>query len=161
MPEDIAVCPCYQFWSLCSDIRIEDKNMLACSLSKELFSTALAAGFDPYLGFYHQPRYGRPALALDLMEEFRPVIADSVALMLFNNDELNERDFIKTGIGISLTPTGKKKVVAGYERRVQTEIIHPIFGYKVSNRRVMEIQSRLLSRVLSGEIKEYPAFKIR
>jgi len=95
------------------------------------------------------------------MEEFRPVIADSVALMLFNNDELNERDFIKTGIGISLTPTGKKKVVAGYERRVQTEIIHPIFGYKVSNRRVMEIQSRLLSRVLSGEIKEYPAFKIR
>ena len=130
-------------------------------LVKELFSTALAAGFDPYLGFYHQPRYGRPALALDLMEEFRPVIADSVALMLFNNDELNERDFIKTGIGISLTPAGKKKVVAGYERRVQTEIIHPIFGYKVSNRRVMEIQSRLLSRVLSGEIKEYPAFKIR
>ena len=161
MPEDIAVCPCYQFWSLCSDIRIEDKNMLACSLSKELFSTALAAGFDPYLGFYHQPRYGRPALALDLMEEFRPVIADATAFSLMNNEELTGKDFIRTGIGISLAPEGKKKVVAGYERRVQTEIIHPIFGYKVSNRRVMEIQSRLLSRVLSGEIKEYPAFKIR
>jgi CRISP-associated protein Cas1 len=130
-------------------------------LVKEMFSTVLAAGFDPYLGFYHQPRYGRPALALDMIEEFRPMIADSTALTLFNNDELRESDFIKTGIGISLTVEGKKKVVAGYERRMQTEIIHPIFGYKVSHRRVMEIQSRLLARVLSGEIEEYPAFKIR
>jgi CRISP-associated protein Cas1 len=73
-------------------------------LAKELFSTVLAAGFDPYLGFYHQPRYGRPALALDMMEEFRPIIADSTALTLFNKEELNGKDFIKTGIGISLTP---------------------------------------------------------
>ena len=130
-------------------------------LAKELFSTVLAAGFDPYLGFYHQPRYGRPALALDMMEEFRPIIADSTALTLFNKDELTECDFIKTGIGISLTPEARKKVVAGYERRMQTEVIHPIFGYKVSNRRVLEVQSRLLARVLSGEIKEYPAFVTR
>jgi len=130
-------------------------------LAKELFSTVLAAGFDPYLGFYHQPRYGRPALALDMMEEFRPIIADSTALTLFNKDELTESDFIKTGIGISLTPEARKKVVAGYERRMQTEVIHPIFGYKVSNRRVLEVQSRLLARVLSGEIKEYPAFVTR
>ena len=130
-------------------------------LAKELFSTVLAAGFDPYLGFYHQPRYGRPALALDMMEEFRPIIADSTALTLFNKEELNENDFIKTGIGISLTPEAKRKVVAGYERRMQTEVIHPIFGYKVSNRRILEVQSRLLARVLSGEIKEYPAFTAR
>ncbi len=130
-------------------------------LTKELFSTVLAAGFDPYLGFYHQPRYGRPALALDMMEEFRPIIADSTALTLFNKEELNENDFIKTGIGISLAPEARKKVVAGYERRMQTEVIHPIFGYKVSNRRVLEVQSRLLARVLSGEIKEYPAFTTR
>jgi CRISPR-associated protein Cas1 len=130
-------------------------------LAKELFSTVLAAGFDPYLGFYHQPRYGRPALALDMMEEFRPIIADSTALTLFNKDELTESDFIKTGIGISLTPEARKKVVAGYERRMQIEVIHPIFGYKVSNRRVLEVQSRLLARVLSGEIKEYPAFVTR
>ena len=130
-------------------------------LAKELFSTVLAAGFDPYLGFYHQPRYGRPALALDMMEEFRPIIADSTALTLFNKEELKENDFIKTGIGISLTPEAKKKVVAGYERRMQTEVIHPIFGYKVSNRRILEVQSRLLARVLSGEIKEYPAFITR
>jgi len=130
-------------------------------LVKELFSTLLAAGFDPYLGFYHQPRYGRPALALDMMEEFRPIIADSVAFKLFNKKELMDEDFIKTGIGISLTAEAKRKVVSGYEQRMQTEIVHPIFGYKVSYRRVLEIQARLLSRVLSGELSEYPAFIIR
>jgi CRISPR-associated protein Cas1 len=130
-------------------------------LVKELFSTALAAGFDPYLGFYHQPRYGRPALALDMMEEFRPIIADSAAYALFNKKELTEDHFIRTGIGISLTPEGKKKVVAAYEQRMQTEIIHPLFGYKISYRRVLEVQARLLSRVLMGEIPEYPAFVVR
>jgi len=130
-------------------------------LAKELFTTVLAVGFDPYLGFYHQPRYGRPALALDMMEEFRPIIADSAALTLFNKEELNANDFIKTGIGISLTPEARKKVVAGYEHRMQTEVVHPIFGYKVSNRRVLEVQSRLLARVLFGEIKEYPVFTTR
>lgn len=130
-------------------------------LAKELFSTVLAAGFDPYLGFYHQPRYGRPALALDMMEEFRPVIADSSALTLFNKDELAGNDFIRTGIGISLTPDARRKVIAGYERRMQTEVVHPIFGYRLSYRRILEVQARLLARVLSGEIKEYPAFVTR
>jgi CRISPR-associated protein Cas1 len=130
-------------------------------LAKELFSTVLAAGFDPYLGFYHQPRYGRPALALDMMEEFRPIIADSVAFSLFNKKELTDDDFIRTGIGISLVAEAKRKVVSGYEQRMQMEIVHPIFNYKVSYRRVLEIQARLLSRVLSGELSEYPAFVIR
>ena len=130
-------------------------------LVKECFVTLLAVGFEPYLGFYHQPKYGRPALALDLMEEFRPVIADSTALTLFNKIELTGDDFIRTGIGISLTQEGKKKVVAAYEQRIQMEVIHPIFGYKISYRRVLEVQGRLLSRVLSGELKEYPAFVIR
>lgn len=130
-------------------------------LTKELFVTLLAVGFDPYLGFYHQPRYGRPALALDMMEEFRPLIAESTAITLFNNRELSQSDFIKTGIGISLTPEAKKKVVGGYERRMQTEISHPLFGYTVSYRRILEVQARLLSRVLAGELKEYPAFVTR
>ncbi|OPY47295.1 MAG: CRISPR-associated endonuclease Cas1 [Methanosaeta sp. PtaU1.Bin016] len=130
-------------------------------LTKELFVTALAVGFDPYLGFYHQPRYGRPALALDLMEEFRPVIADSVAFTLFNRNELKETDFIKTGIGISLAPEAKRKVIAGYEMRLQKEIIHPVFGYKISYRRVLEVQARILSRVLSGELKDYTPFIVR
>jgi CRISPR-associated protein Cas1 len=127
-------------------------------LTKELFVTVLAAGFDPYLGFYHQPKYGRPALALDMMEEFRAVIADSVAITLFSKKELKEDDFIKTGIGISLTPEAKRKVVSGYERRMQTEVAHPLFEYTLSYRRILEVQARLLSRVLLGELKEYPAF---
>jgi CRISP-associated protein Cas1 len=130
-------------------------------LVKDLFVTLLAVGFDPYLGFYHRPRYGRPALALDMMEEFRPLIADSVAITLFNNGELSKRDFIQRGAGVSLTPDGKKIVVGGHERRMETEIIHPLFGYKVSYRRVLEVQARLLARTFLGEIKEYPPFCTR
>ena len=130
-------------------------------LVKDLFVTLLAVGFDPYLGFYHRPRYGRPALALDVMEEFRPIIADSVAITLFNNEEISGNDFIKTRAAVTLTPNGKKAVVASYERRMQTEIVHPIFGYKISYRRVLEVQARLLARAISGEIGEYPAFCTR
>ena len=130
-------------------------------LVKDLFVTLLAVGFDPYLGFYHRPRYGRPALALDMMEEFRPLIADSVAINLFNNEELSKKDFIKTRAGVSLTTNGKKAVVVGYERRMETEIVHPIFGYKVSYRRVLEVQARLLARAIFGEIRDYPPFCTR
>ncbi|MCQ8903237.1 MAG: CRISPR-associated endonuclease Cas1 [Methanothrix sp.] len=136
-------------------------SYLYAVLVKDVFVTLLAVGFDPYLGFYHRPRYGRPALALDMMEEFRPLIADSVALTLFNNKELSKNDFQRTGIGISLTSDGKRTVIEGYERRMETEIRHPLFGYKVSYRRVLEIQARLLARMLSGEIREYPPFCTR
>jgi len=136
-------------------------SYLYAVLAKEMFVTLLAVGFDPYLGFYHRPRYGRPALALDMMEEFRPVIADTVMLSLFNKRELSDKDFIQTGIGISLTSKAKKKVIAGYELRMDAEIAHPLFGYTVSYRRILEVQARLLSRVLFGEIKEYPAFNRR
>jgi len=128
---------------------------------KEFFVTLQAVGFDPYLGFYHRPRYGRPALALDLMEEFRPLIADSVTITLFNNGELTENDFICRGLGISLNQKGKKTVIAGYERRMSSEITHPIFGYRVSYRRILEVQARLLARVIQGEIQEYPPFCTR
>lgn len=128
---------------------------------KEFFVTLQATGFDPYLGFYHQPRYGRPALALDLMEEFRPIIADSVMFSLFNTGELSESDFISRGLGVTLTPKGKKTVLNGYERRINSEVRHPIFGYKVTYRRIFEVQSRLLSRVLDGEIDVYPPFLTR
>lgn len=130
-------------------------------LAKECFVTLLSVGFEPYLGFYHQPRYGRPALALDLMEEFRPIIADSVAVSLFNNKELAIKDFIITEEGVMIKPPARRKVVAGYERRMDTKIIHPLFGYKISYRRVLEVQSRLLARVLFEEIEEYPAFCTR
>ncbi len=136
-------------------------SYLYAVLAKDIFVSLLAVGFDPYLGFYHQPRYGRPALALDMMEEFRPIIADSTAVMLFNNEELAQKDFIKTGLGMAIKHQAKRKVIGAYERRMQTEIAHPIFGYKISYRRVLEVQARLLSRVLFGELKEYPAFVTR
>lgn len=136
-------------------------SYLYAVLAKDIFVSLLAVGFDPYLGFYHQPRYGRPALALDMMEEFRPIIADSTTVMLFNNEELDQKDFIKTGLGVTLKHQAKRKVIGAYERRMQTEIAHPIFGYKISYRRVLEVQARLLSRVLFGELKEYPAFVTR
>ncbi len=136
-------------------------SFLYAVLIKQAMVTALTVGFDPYLGFYHQPKYGKPALALDLVEEFRPIIADSVSLTLFNNGELGPGHFIKRGDAVSLTQQGRRAVIAAYERRMDTLATHPLFGYSVSYRRIMEIQARLLSRHLHGEMPAYPAFRTR
>lgn len=120
-----------------------------------------AVGFDPLCGFYHQPKYGKPSLALDMMEEFRPIIADSVTLEVINNKEISEGDFIKRGNAFSLLPGGRRKVIAAFERRLESLVTHPVFGYKVSYRRVLEVQARLLGRCITGEIKEYPEFCTR
>jgi CRISPR-associated protein Cas1 len=130
-------------------------------LIKELTITAQAVGFDPFLGFLHQPRYGRPSLALDLAEEFRPLVGDSVVLTLINNEEVSSRSFISRAGSVALTEAGRKAVIAAFERRLDAEITHPIFGYKISYRRVFEVQARLLSRVLLGELPEYPGFCTR
>jgi CRISPR-associated protein Cas1 len=130
-------------------------------LVKEVAVTALAVGFDPFLGLYHQPRYGRPSLALDLMEEFRPIVADSIVLGVVNNGVLTPEDFIRRGTAVALTPAARKKFISAYERRMDVLITHPLFGYKISYRRVLEVQCRLLGRTLSGELKEYPAFRTR
>lgn len=130
-------------------------------LTKEMLVTLIGIGFDPYLGFYHQPRYGRPALALDLMEEFRPLVADSVVINLINTGEIRAKDFIIRLTGCALTDSGRKRVIEAFERRLNTTITHPIFGYTVSYRRIFEIQARLLARFLTGEISEYPSFITR
>ena len=130
-------------------------------LAKDWTVTLLAVGLDPFLGFYHRPRFGRPALALDLMEEFRPLIADSVVIQLVNNGEIQEEHFIERGGAVSLTAEGRKKFFLAYERRMSHLITHPVFGYRVSYRRVLEVQARLLARALSGEIAEYPSFRTR
>lgn len=123
--------------------------------------TLSAVGFDPYRGFYHQPRYGRPALALDLMESFRPIIADSCVIQAINNGEVRPSDFVSAAGSVNLTNDGRKRFIAAFERRMSQEITHPIFGYKVSYRRLLEIQARLLGRFLLGEINDYPDFKTR
>ena len=120
-----------------------------------------AVGFDPYIGYYHQPRFGRPALALDLMEPFRPLIADSAALTAINTGMVTGRDFVRVGGSVALTSAGRKSFFRAYELRMDTLVTHPIFDYRVSYRRLLEVQARLLARVLSGEIAEYPAFVTR
>ena len=136
-------------------------SFLYAMLIKQSAVTALTVGFDPYLGFYHQPRYGRPALALDLVEEFRPLIADSVCLTLINNGELGPADFVARGGATALTQNGRRRVIEAYERRMDTLVTHPLFGYPVSYRRVLEMQARLLSRHLLGELPSYPVFRTR
>jgi CRISPR-associated protein Cas1 len=136
-------------------------SLVYALLSKDVTVTLLAVGFDPYVGFYHKLRYGRPALALDMMEEFRPIIGDSVVISLINNEEITTKDFLSRGTATVLTPNGRIKVINAYERRMDTLINHPIFGYSVSYRRILEIQARLLSRYLLDEIRQYPEFCTR
>lgn len=120
-----------------------------------------AVGFDAYRGFYHQPRYGRPALALDMMEPFRPLVAESSVLSAINNGEVRPSDFISVAGSVTLTEAGRKRFIATFERRLSQEITHPLFGYKVSYRRVLEIQARLLGRYLLGDIQDFPGFTTR
>jgi CRISPR-associated protein Cas1 len=130
-------------------------------LVKDLTIACCAVGFDPYLGFYHQPRFGRPALALDLMEPFRPLIADSAVLAGINTRMVTPKDFVQTGPAVALTPAGRKAFFHSYELRMDSLVTHPLFEYRVSYRRLLEIQARLLARVLEGEIGEYPVFVTR
>ena len=130
-------------------------------LVREWTVVLFSVGFDPYLGFYHQPRYGRPALALDLMEEYRPLICDSLVLTVVNNGEIRAEHFVR-GLGaVSLSAAGRRKFIEAYERRMSQEITHPVFGYRISYRRVLEVQARLLARHLTDEIPDYPPFTTR
>jgi CRISPR-associated protein Cas1 len=130
-------------------------------LTKDFALALSAAGLDPLRGFYHQPRFGRPALALDLMEEFRPIVADSVVIGALNGGTFDAEDFLMHPSGVAMRPAARKRILLAYERRMDQEITHPVFGYRISYRRVFEVQARLLGRCLLGEIGEYPAFRTR
>ena len=130
-------------------------------LARSMAVTLTAVGFDSYRGFYHQSRYGRPALALDLMEPFRPLIADSTVLMVLNNGEIGPDEFVRAGGAVNLNERGRRSFIAAFERRMSQEITHPLFGYAAQYRQIIEIQARLLGRHLLGEIDEYPNFTTR
>lgn len=130
-------------------------------LTKDLHVQAHLVGFDAFLGFYHRPRYGRPALALDFAEEFRPIVADSVVVSAINNGEIVPTDFVTRGDASALTPAGRKRLIEAYERRCDTLIRHPLLGYSISYRRVFEVQARLLARHLLDEIPAYVPFRTR
>ncbi len=130
-------------------------------LVKDLTVILFSVGFDPYYGVFHRPRFGRPALSLDLAEEFRPLVAESVALQVLNNAEVGPRDYKIRAGGCTLEASGRKAVLKAYERRLEQEITHPQFGYKASYRRVMDIQARLLGAVMIGEVSDYVAMVTR
>ena len=130
-------------------------------LVKDLTAAAYGVGFDPYLGLYHRPRFGRPALALDLAEEFRPLIADSVTVNVINNGEIRSTGFIVRAQGVALNQQARRSFLSAYERRLDQEIIHPTYKYKITYRRVLEVQARMLGAYLLGEIPEYIPFMTR
>ncbi len=130
-------------------------------MAKDLTIVCHAVGFDPYLGFFHQPRFGRAALALDLMEPFRPLVADSAVLSAINTRMVNSGHFIRAGESVALTAEGRKAFFRAYEQRMDTLVTHPLFGYRVNYRRLLEIQTRLLAGTLTGELATYPVFVTR
>jgi CRISP-associated protein Cas1 len=113
------------------------------------------------MGFYHQPRFGRPALALDLMEPFRPLIVESAVIGAINTRMVGANDFLRAGDSVALKPAGRRAFFQAYEARMDTLVTHPLFDYRVSYRRVLEVQARLLAKMLEGEIDDYPAFVTR
>jgi CRISPR-associated protein Cas1 len=134
----------------------------AYSLLTKEFTVSLAkAGLEPLLGVFHRPRFGRPALALDLMEEFRPLIADSTVVSAINTGVISEDDFVIRRDACNLSPAGRKKFLYAYERRMDQLVTHPTFDYRISYRRVVEVQCRVFGRLLLGEASEYPAFRTR
>jgi len=130
-------------------------------LTSQIASTLAAVGFDPYIGYLHASRYGKPALALDLVEEFRPLIVDSVVLSLFNNHQLEAKDFITELNACRMSDTTKRLFLENFEQRMQETITHPTFDYKVPYRRCIELQGRLLGKYLIGEIETYTPFTVR
>ena len=130
-------------------------------LVKDFTATTLAVGFDPYLGIYHRPRFGRPALALDLAEEFRPLVAESVVVSLINNEEIRRSGFVIRAQGVAMTSRGRKAFIRAYERRLDQEVTHPTYKYRITYRRVFEVQARMLGAYLLGEIPEYVPFMTR
>ncbi|MGH8070595.1 MAG: CRISPR-associated endonuclease Cas4g/Cas1g [Candidatus Entotheonellia bacterium] len=130
-------------------------------LCSDCITAAQVAGLDPYVGFYHIPIHGRPALALDLMEEFRVLLVDSVVLSLINKGSIRPDDFEGKYGGWFLTERGREKFYAAYGQRKNTEVTHPIFEYTLPYRRVLELQARLLSKVVMDDIPTYQSFVTR
>jgi CRISPR-associated protein Cas1 len=130
-------------------------SFLYALLAKECTVALLAVGLDPHWGFFHQPRHGRPALALDLMEEFRAVVADSAVISAINTGMIGGDDFETNGAAWALKAGGRKSLIKAFELRMDQLITHPIFDYKISWRRVVFVQAQLLARVLRGELPAY------
>jgi CRISPR-associated protein Cas1 len=130
-------------------------------LAKDLTIACHVVGFDPFIGFFHQPRFGRAPLPLDLMEPFRPLIADSAVLSAINTRMVTPNDFIRAGRSVALKPDGRKAFFRAFEQSMDALVTHPILGYRLNYRRMLEVQTRLLARTVTREIETYPVFVTR
>ncbi len=130
-------------------------------LTNQVASAVSIVGLDPYVGFLHSSQFGKPALALDIMEPFRPLIVDSVVLTMLNTGMLARNDFREELGAWHLTDKGRRSFLQKFEERLDTEIEHPVFGYKATYRRSLELEVRLVAKWLAGEIDEYRPFAVR
>src|SRR5438876_11834003 len=130
-------------------------------LTNKVASAVQLVGFDHFVGYLHSSFYGRPALALDLMEDFRPGIGDSVVLSMLNRRMLTPQDFVVELGAYRLKEEKRNVFFTKFEERLSEEVHHPLFGYTTTYRRCLELQVRLLAKVLTGEIDEYPPLLIK
>jgi len=130
-------------------------------LNSQAMSAAHLVGFDPYIGFLHSTEYSKPALSLDIIEMFRAPVVDSVVLNLLNNRMLQMQDFEETLGSWRMKDEARRLFLQKFEERLNETIKHPIFKTKVTYRRCLELQFRLLSRWLLGEIKRFREFHVR
>ncbi len=130
-------------------------------LTSQVASAVQVVGFDQYIGYLHSSVYGRAALALDLMEEFRPLIVDSVVLTLLNNRMLTPEDFHVELGAYRLKKEPRKLFLTKFEERLNEEMTHPVFAYRTKYRRCIELQARLLAKYVTGEIEAYPHLVMR
>lgn len=130
-------------------------------LAKDAAGAAVRVGFDPFCGFYHSMKYGRPSLALDMMEFFRQPIVDSVVISAVNNSIFKKTDFLQYQNVFYLNERGRKKFLVQYEMRKKDLITHPQFHYRLSYERTIELQYRLLGKYMLKEIETYEGFYIR
>lgn len=137
-------------------------SFLYALVRAECSSALEGVGLDPQVGYLHALRPGRPALALDLMEEFRPVIADRLAITLVNRRQLKAEHFEETpGNAVQLTEEGRRAVIVEYQRRKEEEIQHRVLKQKVPLGLIPHVQARLLARHLRGDLTHYPPFLYR
>lgn len=131
-------------------------------LLNDLFGAVNMVGFDPYVGYLHAERYGRASLPLDLMEEFRSIVVDSVVLTCLNKGILKTADFT-TGIGrvCELTETGRERFLEQYDLRKQTTFQHPVLNQQITYQQCFEQQARFLAKALHGELKTYPPLVVK
>jgi CRISP-associated protein Cas1 len=132
-------------------------------LANDVQSAVNIVGFDPYLGYLHVERYGRPSLALDLMEEFRPIVVDAMVLSVINRRVLTPDDFTTEPLSgaVSLSDEGRRSFLRAYEQKKQSEFTHPVMGRKCSYQEAFEIQGRLLAKYLMGETEQYPPLVLK